>query len=125
MTYGLVFGVILFFIEGSVLKATSNSSWDDIENFCYVQQEEETLDVSYGFVNKYTNGLAAMGNKFDNQYEVLSDASMCTDTCPCLSNESYQKNHQGVNVQRNDPEFVYQNLNEEFLNLYGRTKQNT
>ena len=48
---------------------------------------------------------------------------MCSETCPCQSpRESWLHNIDGIKMQRNDPEFLWSNLHEVYLNSHMRTK---
>ena len=55
--------------------------------------------------------------------ENLLDKYMCTDTCPCYSEELWLTRDSGVRIKRIDPEFQYRQLHEDVLNLHGRTNK--
>ena len=46
---------------------------------------------------------------------------MCTEVCPCYSTENWLKNSMGINMIRNDPQYVYSRLHEDLLNTHNRT----
>ena len=69
-------------------------------------------------------GILAMATSYDAFSEQLVDKHMCTDTCPCFTREEWLLTEEDVKVRRIDPEFTYSNLNEQILNLHGRTMEN-
>lgn len=58
--------------------------------------------------------------KFDNQAEYILDQNMCTEVCPCFQTEMWKQKN-GIKQYRIDPQFEYNQLNEQILNRHNRT----
>jgi len=68
--------------------------------------------------------LLIMAVRYDKMGEKLIDQHMCTDICPCYSEETWLETEEGQKIRRIDPEFLYGSLNEQTLNVHNRTMKN-
>lgn len=114
----LVFGAIPLMTEGAALEAYGELDYEkDIKPMCQIQ------DLESADINKVTKALLGLAKNYDTQMENLLDKYMCTDTCPCYSEEKWATTDSGVRIKRIDPEFTFREIHEDKLNLHGRTNK--
>ena len=52
-------------------------------------------------------------HQFDTQSELVLDSMMCTETCPCFYEVTFEENANQVQTYRSDAYYKYQQLSED------------
>ena len=125
------FGFVAFFlgflpaiIEGDAINMLDTIQKKDIEQICFrANAYSELKKLPDNIDNKYTRYLYQLAHTHDKQTTLFLNEFMCSKHCPCYSpSESWEHNIDGIKMQRNDPEYLWSNLHEVYLNSHNRTK---
>ena len=83
------FGFLPFVVEGGVLLGLAKTPQYVIDELCV---DQGLLEKKTGGKNKLINEFMTFAHNFDHQSENVLDHMMCTETCPCYYEVSYDEN---------------------------------
>ena len=109
--YVAVYGICIFFVgflpmivEGGTLTGLANIPNSFIEEKCTGDGNIKVKGVKHELLNE----ILTFAHDFDRKSENMLDHMMCTETCPCFYEETYEQNAAGVDTYRSDAYYKYE-----------------
>ena len=82
------FGFLPFIVEGGVLLGLANIPQSQIDELC---DDTSLMEKNKG-KNKLLNELMIFAHNYDHHSENVLDHMMCTETCPCFYEVTFNEN---------------------------------